>query len=73
MITHCRGTGQPSEMDPNPQVQDIDIPNDYQEDIDDFENVEHENHMQLKELTNDLDTKLRPQKAAHRSHKLPRT
>ena len=42
-------------MDPNPQAQDIDIPNDYQEDIDDFENVEHENHMWLKELTNELD------------------
>ena len=42
-------------MDPNPQAQDIDIPNDYQEDIDDFENVEHENHMQLKELKNELD------------------
>ena len=55
-MTTCQGgTGQPLEMDPNSQVQDIDIPNDYQEDIDDFENVEHENHMQLKELTNELD------------------
>ena len=27
----------------------------YQEDIDNFENVEHENHMQLKESTNELD------------------
>ena len=55
MATHHGGTGQPSEMDPSPQAQDIDIPNDYQEDIDDFENIEHENHMQLKELTNELD------------------
>ena len=55
MTTHQGGTGQPLEMDPNPQAQDIDIPNDYQEDIDDFENVEHENHMWLKELTNELD------------------
>ena len=45
MATHHGGTGQPLEMDPNPLAQDIDIPNDYQEDIDDFENVEHENHM----------------------------
>ena len=45
----------PWELDPNPQVQDIDIPNDYPEDIDDFENVEHDNHMQLKELTNESD------------------
>ena len=28
------------------QEQDIDIPNEYQEDMDDFENVEHENHAQ---------------------------
>ena len=45
MATHHGGTGQPSENDLNPQEQDIDIPNNYQEDIDDFENVEHENHM----------------------------
>ena len=45
MATCHRGTGQPLEMDPNPQAQDTDIPNNYQEDIDDFENVEHENHM----------------------------
>ena len=55
MATYHGGTGQPLEMDPNPQAQDIDIPIDYQEDIDDFENVDHENHMQLKELTNELD------------------
>ena len=46
MMTTChRNTGQPSELDPNPQTQDINIPNDYQDDIEDFENVEHENHM----------------------------
>ena len=39
--THHRGTGQPPEKDPNPQEQYIDIPNEYQEDIDDFENIEH--------------------------------
>ena len=55
MATHHGGTGQTLEIDPYPQAQDIDIPNDYQEDIDDFENVEHENHMQLNELTNELD------------------
>ena len=56
MMTTChRGTGQPSELDPNPQTQDIDIPNDYPEDADDSENVEHENQTQLKELTNELD------------------
>ena len=35
---------QPPEKDPNCQEEDIDIPNEYQEDIDDFENIEHENH-----------------------------
>ena len=55
MATHHGSTGQPLEMDPNPQAQDIDIPNDYPEDMDDFEKIEHENHMQLKELTNELD------------------
>ena len=43
MVTHHGGKGQPPEKDPNPQEQDIDIPNGYQEDIDDFENIEHEN------------------------------
>ena len=55
MATHHGGIGQPSEMDPNPQTQDMDIPNDYLEDVDGFENIEHKHHMQLKELTNELD------------------
>ena len=55
-MTTCHGgTGQPLEMDRNPQAQDIDISDDYQEDIDDFENVEHENCTQLKKLRNELD------------------
>ena len=45
MATHHRGTGQPIERDSNPKEQDMDTPNYYQyEDIDDFENVENENH-----------------------------
>ena len=55
MATHHRGTGQASEIEPHPHAQDIDIPNDYEEDIDDFENVKHENHTWLKKLTNELD------------------
>ena len=56
MATHHRGTGQSLERNPNPQEQDIDTPNDYQhEDMDDFENVEGENHTQLKDLTKALD------------------
>ena len=45
MATYHRGTGLPLERDPNPQEQGIDNPHGYQhEDIDDFENVENENH-----------------------------
>ena len=56
MATCHRGTGQPLEKDPNPQDQDIDIPNDYlHEDIDDFENVKNENHTWLRDLTNKVD------------------
>ena len=36
MATHHGGTGQCQEKDPNPQEQDINIPNEYQEDMDDF-------------------------------------
>ena len=56
MVTHHRGTGQPLEKHPNPQDQDIDIPNDYQhEDIDDFENVKNEDYTRLRHLTNKVD------------------
>ena len=41
MATYHGGIGQPLEMDPNPQAQDTNIPNNHQEDIDDFENIEH--------------------------------
>ena len=44
VATHNGGTGQPLEKDPNPHEQGIIVPNDYQENIDDFKNVEHENH-----------------------------
>ena len=42
MATCHGGTGQPSQKDPNPKEQDVDVPNEYQEDVDDFETVEHE-------------------------------
>ena len=44
MATHHEGTGQPSEKDPNLPEQDVNVPNEYQEDVDNFENVEHEHH-----------------------------
>ena len=44
MATHHGGTGQPLEKDPNPQEQDVNITKEYQEDMADFKNVEHEHH-----------------------------
>ena len=38
-----------------PPEQDFDIPNEYKEDIDDFENIEHENHAWLRGLMNVVD------------------
>ena len=56
MATHHGGTRQPLYRDITPHGQDIDIPNDYHhEDMDNFENVEQENHTNLKALTRDLD------------------
>ena len=55
MATHHRGAGQPSDRDPNLPEQDTDTPSDHLEDIDNFENVKHENHTTLKALTRNLD------------------
>ena len=50
------GTGQPLERDPSPHEQDTDNLCEYHhEDMDNFENVEHENHTTLKALTRRLD------------------
>ena len=55
MATHHRGTDQPLEKDPNPQEHDVKVQNEYQEGVDDFENIEHEHHAQLRDLTNEID------------------
>ena len=56
MATHHGGAGQPLDRDPTPQEQGTDIPNDYHhEDMDNFENVEHETHTTQEALTRDLD------------------
>ena len=55
MATHHRETGQPSEKDPRSQEHNVNVQNEYQEDVDDFENVEHEHHAQLRDLTNEID------------------
>ena len=55
MATQQRGAGQTSDRDPNLLEQGTDIPSDHLEDMDNFENVEHENHTTLKALTRNLD------------------
>ena len=55
MATHHRGAGQPSDRDPNLLEQDTDIPSNHLKDIDNLENVEHENHTTLKDLSRNLD------------------
>ena len=45
MATQNRGIGQPPEKDPNPQEQDVNVHNEYQEDVDDFETVEPDHHI----------------------------
>ena len=56
MATHQGGAGQPLDRDMNPHGQDTDIPNNYHpKDMENFENVEQENHTTLKALTQGLD------------------
>ena len=56
MATHQGGTGQPLDRDPTPHEQGTDIlSNFHHEDMDNFENVERENHTTLKGLIRDLD------------------
>ena len=56
MATYHGGTGQPLDKDPTPHEQGTDILSDqHHKDMDNFENVEHENHTTLKTLTKDLD------------------
>ena len=56
MATCHRGTGQPLERVSNPPEQDTDIPSEHHHEVmDNFENVEHENHTTLETLTRELD------------------
>ena len=55
MATHHREKGQPLEETPTSHDQDTDILTEYHhEDMDNFENVEHENHATLKTLTREF-------------------
>ena len=55
MATCHEDAGLPSDRDPNLPEQGTDIPSNHLEDMDNFENVEHENHTTLKALTRNLD------------------
>ena len=55
MATSHGGTGQPLDRDPNLHEQSTNILSNHLEDMDNFENVEHENHTTLKALTKNLD------------------
>ena len=56
MTTCHRGAGQPLDRNHNLPEQGTDAPSDYNhEDMDNFENVEQENHTSLKALTRNLD------------------
>ena len=55
MATHHGGTGKPSEKDSDHQEIDVTIDNEYQADVNDFENVELDHHTRLRDLTNEID------------------
>ena len=56
MATHHGGTGQPPERIPISHEQDPNTPSKYHhEEMDNFENVEHETHTTLKILTGEID------------------
>ena len=55
MATFHGGAGQPLDRDSNLPEQGTDIPSNHLEDMDNSENVEHENHTTLKALTRNLD------------------
>ena len=56
MATHHGGAGEPLDKDSTPHEHGTDVPSNYNhEDMDNFENVEKENHTTLKALTRNLD------------------
>ena len=55
MATHYGQTGKPSEKDSDPQENDVTIHNEYQEDINEFENIEPDHHERLRDLTHEID------------------
>ena len=55
MATHHGGTAKPSEKDSDPQENDVIIHNEYQADINDFENIAPDHHERLRDLNHERD------------------
>ena len=55
MATHHGGTGKPLEQDSDPQENDVTIHNEYQANINDFDNIEPDHHARLRDLNNEID------------------
>ena len=55
MATCHGGTGKPLEKDSDSQETDVTIHDEYQADVNDFENVELSHHTRLRDLTNDIE------------------
>ena len=77
MATCHGGTGKPSEKDSDPQENDVAIHDEYQADINDFENIEPDHHARLRDLTHERDHLWQKvggqQNRAYGCHKPPRT
>ena len=55
MATCHGGTGKLSEKDSDPQENNVAIHDEYQSDMNDFENIEPDHHARLRDLTNEID------------------
>ena len=55
MATHHGGAGKPSEKNSDTQETNVTIHNEYQADVNDFENIELDHHARLRHLTNEID------------------
>ena len=73
--------GKPSEKDSDQQENDVTFHNEYQEDINDFKNIEPDHHERLRDLTHEIDNLRQKVKAnksepmdaiSHLEHKLNR-
>ena len=55
MATYHRGIGKPLEKDSDPQETDVEIQDEYQADINDFENIEPDHQAGLRDFTHEIE------------------